>query len=243
MNPEEYRQLMRLGESHWWFVGTRDILFSSVPRDSLPDKPILDVGCGSGLMMKRFSEVGDVFGIDADHGALIHCRSIGLHRLCRGNAAELPFNSGGFGLAIAADMLEHCDDDGAVLGEFFRILSPRGILLASVPAYKALWSSHDVALHHKRRYSRSELVRKVRAVGFKIERASYFNTLLFPPAALMRMTIGKLRGRGAENRIKYHENLKALNRILLNAIRLERHFLRRFNFPFGLSILLLASKR
>ena len=66
MNPEEYSQLMRLGETHWWFVGTRDLLFSSVSRRFSSDKPILDVGCGSGLMMKRFSGAGRVVGIDKD---------------------------------------------------------------------------------------------------------------------------------------------------------------------------------
>jgi SAM-dependent methyltransferase len=243
MNPEEYRQLARLGETHWWFVGTRDILFSSIDKTSLPEEPILDVGCGSGLMMKRFSETGSIFGIDADHGALTHCKSIGLDRLCRGDAAVLPFKSNRFGLVIAADLLEHCDDDSTVLAELFRVLGPGGSLLASVPAFEALWSSHDVALHHKRRYVRRDLVDKARAAGFTVKRASYFNTLLFPPAALARLTLGKLGGNRTRNQVEYHENLKLLNRILLGLIRLEKHLLGRFDLPFGLSILLLASKQ
>ena len=243
MNPEEYRQLERLGETHWWFVGTRDILFSSLDKSSMPGGPILDVGCGSGLMMKRFAEAGPIFGIDSDHGALTHCQNAGLDRLCRGNAATLPFKSDKFGLVIAADLLEHCEDDSAVLAELYRVLSPSGILLASVPAYGALWSPHDVALHHKRRYLKPALADKARVAGFAVERASYFNTLLFPPAALARLTVGKLGGKKTRNQIKYHENLKLLNRILLGLIRLEKKLLDRFDLPFGLSILLLASKR
>jgi len=243
MNPREYSQLMRLGEKHWWFVGTRDILFSCVPRESLLGGPILDAGCGSGLMMKRFSEAGTVFGMDVDPGALAHCRSVGLRRLCTGDAAALPYESGAFGLVVAADLLEHCEDDGAVLGELRRVLAPRGTLLMSVPAYGRLWSSHDVALHHTRRYSRRELIRKAEAAGFRIERATYFNTILFPPAALIRLTLGKLRRDANQNRIKYHENLKLLNRFLLSVLRLEKWILGRTDLPFGLSILLLASKR
>jgi SAM-dependent methyltransferase len=243
MNPEEYRQLMRLGETHWWFVGTRDLLYSAISGSPLPDKPILDVGCGSGLMMKRFSEAGLVVGIDANHGALAHCKGIGFDRLCRGDAGALPFKSDSFGFVIAADLLEHCDDDSAVLAEVCRVMGLNGVLLASVPAYGALWSSHDEALHHKRRYVKRELVAKAQAAGFTIERVSYFNTLLFPPAALVRLTLGKLRGRKKRNQIKYHEDLKLLNRILLGLIRTEKHLLDRFDLPFGLSILLIASKK
>ena len=243
MNPEEYRQLMRLGETHWWFVGTRDILLSRIPRENLPAGPILDVGCGSGLMMKRLSETGKVFGIDADQGSLAHCKDIGFERLCRGDATGLPFGPDRFALVIASDLIEHCDDDSAVLDELFRVTRRGGRLLVSVPAYDALWSSHDVALHHKRRYSRRKLADKVRGAGFEIERASYFNTLLFPPAALMRLTLGKI-GRGKpQGPIKYHGNLKPLNQALLGLLRLEKFWLNRFNFPFGLSILLLASKK
>lgn len=243
MNPEEYSQLMQLGETHWWFVGTRDILFSSVRRYFSPGKPILDVGCGSGLMMKRFREAGLVFGIDKNADALTHCRSLGFRRLCRGDVAALPFKSGAFGLIVAADLLEHCEDDAGVLGELFRACAPGGILLASVPAHGALWSSHDAALHHKRRYSRRELVLKVEAAGFSVERVSYFNSLLFAPIALMRLTVGKLGLRRPQGRIKYYENLRLLGRFLLAMMRLEERLLGRFNMPFGLSILLLASKK
>jgi SAM-dependent methyltransferase len=243
MNPEEYRQLIRLGETHWWFVGTRDILFSSIDKYVPPKEPALDVGCGSGLMMKRFSGEGSVVGIDVNQGALAHCKSIGFDRLCRGDAAALPFKSNSFGFVIAADLLEHCEDDSAVLAELCRVLSRNGFLLASVPAYGALWSSHDEALFHKRRYVKRGLVAKAQAAGFTIERASYFNTLLFPPAALVRLTLGKLGGKKRRDQIKYHEDLKLLNRILLGLIRMERHLLDRFDLPFGLSILLIASKK
>ncbi|UCD58652.1 MAG: class I SAM-dependent methyltransferase [Candidatus Hydrogenedentota bacterium] len=242
MNPEEYAQLFRLGETHWWFVGTRDVLFSSAYRDSLRGEPILDVGCGSGLMMKRFTQVGPVFGIDSSSGAIEHCHSIGFSGLCRADAGSLPFRSGVFGLVIAADLLEHCGEDEVVLSELYRVTRPRGILLVSVPACGVLWSAHDVALHHKRRYSKAELIRKVESVGFTVGRLSHFNSLLFVPVAAVRLTLGKLRKRPADYRIRYHENLRLLGRILLGVMRVERWLLGRCNLPFGLSMLLLAVK-
>ena len=242
MNPEEYAQLFRLGEKHWWFIGTRDILFSCISHHSLKCEAILDVGCGSGLMMKRFSESGTVFGVDNNAGALQHCCSIGYSKVCQGNAETLPFKSNAFGLIISTDMLEHCDNDEAVLRELYRVAASEGILLLSVPAYNFLWSAHDVALHHKRRYSKREFVQKVEAVGFTVNRASFFNTLLFPPVALKRLTFERLRQYPSTYRIRYHEGFRLLNQILLTALRMEEWLLKRGNLPFGLSILLLASK-
>jgi SAM-dependent methyltransferase len=242
MNPEEYAQLFRLGETHWWFVGTRDILFSVVHRDMTNRAPILDVGCGSGLLMKRFEDVGRVFGVDNSRESLDHCRGIGFSRLSQASAEALPFKSAAFDFVIAADMLEHCEDDEAVLREMHRVTASGGTFLASVPAYNFLWSAHDVALHHKRRYSRGELIRKVKAGGYTVNRASYFNSVLFPPLAVSRLTLGKLREYSTGRRIKYYENLRFLNAALLGVMRVERWLLARCNLPFGLSILLLASK-
>jgi SAM-dependent methyltransferase len=242
MNPEEYAQLFQLGESHWWFVGTREILFSSIRHYTSRDKPILDAGCGSGLMMKRLSDTGTVFGVDNSKSALEHCHDIGFSRLCQADAEKLPFKSNTFGLTVATDIIEHCEDDETMLGELYRVATSGGMLLASVPAYNTLWSAHDVALHHMRRYSKRELIRKVEATGFKVDRVSFFNTLLFPPIAIKRLVFEKLKRDTSEHRIKYYESLRLLNQLLLAAMRIEKWYLKRASLPFGLSILLLASK-
>jgi len=244
MNPEEYAQLFRLSENHWWFVGTRDILFSSIAGKYLPGTRILDVGCGSASMMKRSSQIGPVVGIDTSIGALKHCHSIGFSSLCQGDAAKLPFKSNTFGLVIAADMLEHCDNDERALAELNRVTAHGGTLLISVPAHNALWSAHDIALHHKRRYAKRGLIRKAENAGFIVNRTSSFNTILLAPVALARLTWGKPRRHSSSGyKIKYHENLRLLNRLMLAILRFERWFLGHGNLPFGLSILLLASKK
>jgi ubiquinone/menaquinone biosynthesis C-methylase UbiE len=240
MNPEEYAQLFRLGETHWWFTGTRDILFSSVSSSQLDGKNILDAGCGSGLMMKRFSGAGKIYGVDKSFEALSHCCGLGFRQVCQGDTLHLPFKSSTFDLIVAADLLEHCDDDEQALDEFYRVNAAGGRLLVSVPAYNALWSSHDVSLHHKRRYTKNELTRKALRCGYDIERATYFNTVLFPAVALVRLTAGKW---SKNHRIQYHENLRLLNELLLGILNMERRLLQKLNFPFGLSLLLLGSKK
>jgi SAM-dependent methyltransferase len=240
MNPEEYAQLFQLGETHWWFTGTRDILFSSISLSQLNGKNILDAGCGSGLMMKRFSDAGKVYGVDKSFEALSHCSGLGFRRLCQGDTLHLPFKSGSFDLIVAADLLEHCDDDEQALKEFHRVNSAGGRLLVSVPAYNALWSSHDISLHHKRRYAKAELIIKALRCGYIVERATYFNTVLFPAVALVRLTAGKW---SKNRRIQYHENLRLLNDLLLGILNTERRLLQKMNFPFGLSLLLLGTKK
>lgn len=243
MNPAEYAQLFKLGQAHWWFVGTRDIIVSSLRHRSFRDTPILDVGCGSGLMTERLSNFGTVFGADKDDGALTHCRTIGLSRLCRSDAVSLPFKSETFGLIVATDLIEHCEDDRAVLGEFHRVAASGGTLLISVPAYNWLWSKHDVALHHQRRYSKDKLIQKVGAAGFVVDRTSFFNTALFVPIALKRLIFERAGSAQPEQGIKYYENFRLLNQMLLAILRLEKWLLKFGGPPFGLSILLLASKK
>lgn len=243
MNPEEYASLFELAEKHWWFLGTRDILFSSISRESLRGEPVLDVGCGSGTMMRRFGNAGTVVGIDLNLGALAHCRSLGFSKLCQASADLMPFKPGSFAVVVAADLLEHCEDDESVLRELFRVTATGGMFLASVPAYQTLWSAHDVVLHHKRRYSKSELVRKAQHAGFLVTRVSSFNSFLFAPVAVARLAKAKFQKGQTSRRIQYHENWRLLNRMLLGVMRLEQMIIRRVNLPFGLSILLLASKR
>jgi SAM-dependent methyltransferase len=243
MNPEEYAQLFKLGQTHWWFVGTRDILCASLRGYASANTRILDVGCGSGLMMSRMSNTGSVFGVDSSEAALRHCKNIGLSGICRGDAETLPFKAETFDLIVAADLLEHCEDDQGVLAEFNRITASGGTLLISVPAYRGLWSAHDIALHHVRRYSKQELMRKVETAGFGINRTSFFNTLLFAPVAVERLLFERPGRVRPKEGIKYYENLRLLNKILLTALRLEKWFLNFGTLPFGLSILVIASKR
>jgi hypothetical protein len=114
---------------------------------------------------------------------------------------------------------------------------PGGRILIAVPAYRWLWGRHDDVLHHQRRYTRSSLLTVVRAAGFSVEHATYFNTLLFPVALLRRM-IGRLTGADAMNDLEIPA--PALNRVLGGVFRVERTLVPRVRFPFGLSILCLG---
>jgi SAM-dependent methyltransferase len=182
----------------------------------------------------------------------------------RGRAEATPLLEGKFDLALALDVLEHLDDDAAALAEAVRLLRPAGRLLVTVPAGPALWSEHDEALGHRRRYRRADLRRLVESARLEIERLTHFNSLLFLPAAAyrrarrlaLRMRPGGGQGRGDPARagdgaaaegarvpVSDTRRLGNAGGGLLEAIfAAERWWLRGADFPFGLSLLCLARR-
>src|SRR5213080_849191 len=119
-----------------------------------------------------------------------------------------------------------------------RAVRPGGLLVITVPAYRWLWSGHDVALGHRRRYTGRGLARVVERAGLHVVHASYFNTLLFPAVALTRVW-KRLTGEASHD---LHRPSPAVNRWLERVFALERHLVPRVALPFGASLLLVARR-
>ena len=92
-----------------------------------------------------------------------------------------------FDLITCLDVIEHVADDRVALAELHRVCRPGGFMLVTVPAYQALWSRHDEANHHYRRYSRGSLRGAATGAGWAIVRTSSFNSVLLVPAAAIRL--------------------------------------------------------
>src|SRR3989344_4017825 len=169
MEIAEYKNLADRENFFWWNVGRRRILKDVVTRhmDSRGAK-ILDVGCGPGGNILFLAEFGEVTGLDSSDEALSFARGRGFSRVVKGDGGALPFSDGTFHLVSALDVIEHIKDDERTLGEMFRVLKPGGLLLMTVPAYPWMWSEHDEALHHMRRYRAGELRTKIKNGGFLI---------------------------------------------------------------------------
>ena len=188
MNIAEYAEMFKLESFYWWFVARRRLLDWFV-RDIAREftRPtILDVGCGTGINFSVLAKYGDTFSSDASEEALSFSKSRGIDGLVRSNVESLPFLAARFDLVTALDMLEHIDDDLKGLDELLRVTKDGGVLVITVPAYGFLWSEHDEALHHRRRYAASELRNKLTNAGFVVERISYYITFLFFPILFMR---------------------------------------------------------
>jgi SAM-dependent methyltransferase len=241
MNTHEYRRMFENEDRYWWFVSRRELVMDLISRYvAIPNPVIVDVGCGTGATASALGEVGRVVGVDFSPLALEACASRGLRELLRARAEAIPLASGSVDAVVATDVLEHLDDDLAALTEFRRILKPGGQLVLTVPAYQFLWSEHDEALMHRRRYVAAQLSDLAVRAGFKTVRLGYALSLLFP------LALGRLfKRRDRANRAP--EALIQpvpgwLNAGLIWFQRLETAMFRRRSLPWGLSVVTVLQK-
>jgi SAM-dependent methyltransferase len=242
MQQHTYSIMYEVEGKHWWFVGRRRIIESFVAKickEFGGERPprILDVGCGTGANLELLGKYGEAEGVDVSEDALAFCRARGLPNVRHGEAEKLPFDDAAFDLVTGLDVVEHLDDDVAGLREMRRVLKPGGRALLFVPAFMFLWGVQDDVSHHRRRYTIPELRRALESAGFRVERATYANISFFAPILLGRVLM-KLTGLrpASENNI----NVSALNGVLGRILGAESAFLRRMNFPFGVSAITVA---
>lgn len=191
MEIDEYRKMFEAEEQHFWFRASRAIVARWLERAMAEggmnaDAILVDVGAGTGGMLARLRGRCRTIGVEYAPAGVAFARSRGLE-VVRGGLPDLPLRSGAFDLALSMDVFEHLEDDQAAMRAVRRVLRPGGRLIATVPALRWLWSAHDEALHHFRRYHRDELAQRLEAAGFAIERLSYYNTVLLPPIAAVRL--------------------------------------------------------
>ena len=243
MNIGEYAEMYKLESFYWWFVARRRLLESVVQEISREfNQPlILDVGCGTGINFSVLAKYGDTFSSDASEEALAFSKDRGIDGLVRSNVEVLPFLGSSFHIVTALDVLEHIDDDLQGLDELFRISKEGGVLIITVPAYGFLWSEHDEALHHRRRYAASELRNKLTNAGFTVERITYYITFLFFPILFMRF-VQSISKKSIQAKTSHIILPGWLNSLLIAILGFERMLLRWINFPFGVSIVCLARK-
>ncbi|HEY0100946.1 MAG TPA: class I SAM-dependent methyltransferase [Pyrinomonadaceae bacterium] len=245
MERHTYAIMYEVEGSHWWFAGRRRILESFVQRivaelNTQGRAPrILDVGCGTGANLEMLAQFGEAEGVDVSEDALAFCRARGLTRVTLGAAERLPYADDSFDLVTALDVVEHLDDDAGGLREMRRVLRPGGRALLFVPAFMWLWGVQDDVSHHRRRYTLPQLTERVREAGFEIERATYANVTFFAPILAGRLL---MRATGARPASENNINVSALNGVLGHIFGAERFWLRRLNFPFGVSAVCVARR-
>lgn len=241
MSPDAYLEMAETENHHWWFCGRRQILTRILESLSLKDDArILEIGSGTGGNLDMLSKFGRVSAMEMDDVArtLAQQKTGAAYDIRAGRCPDqIPFVDDRFDLICLFDVLEHIPEDEATLRAIERHLAPGGQLLLTVPAYRWLWGAHDVYLHHQRRYSAKELRAKLVAAGFKLERLSFFNTLLFPLAALIRI---KERLMGSTNATGGAVPKEPVNSALRHIFALERYWLPYGNLPFGVSLLAIA---
>ncbi|MBW2107319.1 MAG: class I SAM-dependent methyltransferase [Deltaproteobacteria bacterium] len=246
MKTEEYHLMSRIEKTHWWFIGKR-FLVDTTLRGLLSHGPRsqthLDVGCGTGMVLDLLQGFGKAFGVELSSEALSYLRPAHGHQIALADAAQaVPFRDNTFSIITCLDVLEHLDDDDSALREAYRVCAPGGHMILTVPALRFLWGPHDEALHHRRRYTRSGLLRALSRCKWQVARCSYYNTILFFPILAVRI-LNRCRQRGVRPRSDLSLAVPrwlnaALSRLFCTEIRL----LRFLDFPFGVSILAVLKK-
>jgi SAM-dependent methyltransferase len=184
MEGTEVRKLTDLEDRHWWYRERRRVLAREV-ADLRPGLA-LDVGAAGGGNTRVLRALGwQAAALEYGAEGAGVCRDRGIP-IIRADATNLPVAPGCLDLVVAYDILEHIQDDGVALKEIFQALRPGGHLALAVPVDPDLWSSHDEAVGHVRRYTRENLLELLTGTGFQVERVRSWMVLLRPAVALRR---------------------------------------------------------
>ncbi len=235
MERETFRRMTETQGEHWWFAGRRAVLGSVIRRLKLaPDAAILEAGCGPGGNLAMLSRFGNVSAFEPDDMAAADARALSGLAVEKGFLPDdIPFG-GPFDLVCAFDVIEHVEADAASLAALFRLTKRGGHAIFTVPAFMFLWSAHDVANQHWRRYTRPAFRRLLEQAGYTVEFISYYNTILFPAVAGVRFLKKALKIKDAPDEAMPGPGL---NRFLRCVFGSERHILRFMAMPFGTSII------
>lgn len=188
--PQLYVFLVGAEDRHFWF-GVRNEIVLRLMRAAgcVPGARALDVGCGTGFVLRGLEAAGLVgCGIDMHLSGLRHARRRVEGLLFQDTATHLPF-AAQFDWVLLCDVIEHADDDVALLSEAGRAAKEDGHVVVTVPALPALWSVYDEAIGHKRRYTRATLMRAMRQAGLVPEIVRYFNAITVPIELLRRRIV------------------------------------------------------
>jgi SAM-dependent methyltransferase len=239
--------------NHWWFASRTRALNAILNRllYHSPDFRLLDVGCGAGNMIHHLSRYGRVKGLEIDPRPVKVARERGYDVDLFDVTKPMPFHPNTFDAITALDVIEHNEDDLAILGDSYRILKPGGHIIITVPALMWLWSHNDDINAHVRRYSAGELKQKLEQTGFTVRRLTFNNFFVFPLAAALIL----LR-RGAESepelashhldeeeyQVEMEPASPPVNAVLTIVGKIEAALIKYVNLPIGTSLIAVAQK-
>lgn len=248
MDAAEYANIAALETEHWYYSGKRRFVREWIQqaRPMTANDVLLDCGAGTGLFAQEMEKFCRVMVLDDHEEALRILRTRFRPEQILSLAGDrVPLPDGSLEYVTALDVLEHVPDDRAVVRGFHRLLKPGGLAVVTVPASMALWSDWDVALHHFRRYDRSQLRAIFPGNEWEIVHANYTNVLVYPAVWAVRKWRawrgGPKRESGAAARTEDRIPARPLNALLRAQFVHLAHW--PVPFPFGVSLVLVARRR
>ena len=247
-NPKFFQLMAEVEPANFWFVSRNRILGDAL-RKHIPAHPtrVLEIGCGTGFVLSGVRAVFPQASLCASdiytEGLGYAARRVPDAFLFQMDALHIPYHDE-FELIGAFDVIEHIDDDVVVLEQLWQACKAGGNVVLTVPQHRWLWSRMDDFAHHKRRYTRGELVQKLEHAGFRIEYATSFISLLLPLMLATRL-LRKPGGTEMEDQMDAAGlNISKLtNAVLSMVMAVERGLIRLgLRMPLGGSLLVIASK-
>jgi SAM-dependent methyltransferase len=236
MQAEAYHELHALEAVHWWYVGARAVYRTLLGLGFGPpagNRRMLEVGCGSGGNLALLEEWGPTAGAEVSGIPLKLVEKAPAFGLVRASADALPFVAGSFDGVHLLGVIEHLPDDQAALQEARRVCRADGAVTLLTSAFPILWSHHDLANGHKRRYRRLPLGLLLKNAGLEPLKLTYQNFFTFLPTLVVRLWQHR------SNRLPEYDMgtpPPSLNAVLTVLVRFEAWLIRFLSLPFGVDL-------
>lgn len=237
MDPKYGQQYRDLFEKHWWWRARTRYILETLRRyrPAAGWTNILDVGCGDGLFFAQLKEFGDVEGVEPC-AELVSPENPNRARIHIAPFDEHFVPNKKYSLILMLDVLEHLPDPVAALRHATDLLKPNGTFIATVPAFMALWTNHDVLNRHFTRYTKPSFRKITAETGLQIKEERYLYHWTFP---------AKLAVRAVERAFRLQPKPPVardgwLNEFLYRISRLEQLTLSRLPVPFGSSLMIIG---
>jgi len=241
---QSFARLAAREDRNYWFRARNRLIVWALQRYFPRLRDYLEVGCGTGYVLAAveaaFPSAATVGGEGQRAGLEHAARRVRRSGLLQIDAASIPFRDA-FDALGCFDVLEHIEDDRRVLAECFLALRQHGGIVLTVPQHPFLWSASDEYAQHLRRYTRAELLGKLRQAGFRPVLVTSFVALLLPAMLAARARRRHLDA-GYDPDAEFAVG-RVANSLLEGVLDLERGLIRcGLRFPFGGSLLVVAKK-
>lgn len=226
--PDLYRR-------HWWWRAREDFLLDLLKAELPARNPIalLDVGCGAGLLLDRLKDFGDVYGVESDTSMRTGREDV--DRRIHWGTLESYRPEVRFGAILFLDVLEHIERPEEVLRTSLDLLAEDGVIVATVPAFRSLWTKHDDVNGHVARYTKASFTRVVESAGIETRALRYFYHWVFFAKLAVRAS-ERFRDRASVPSVPEVPQ-PLVNRTLYALSRAEQALRMDRVLPFGSSLL------
>lgn len=245
MRTHFIKEIKQMEDTHWWHRAKREIIATVIQKEIDKSKKklrILEIGAGTSLLIKEFINSAETYALDRSKTALSLSKKNGIGNTIHADLGTYTgFKKNFYDIVVAADVLEHLEDDFGAVKKIHQMLKKGGVFIIHVPAHKSLFSYWDESLGHFRRYEKRDLQKLIKSSPFTISFLSFRLPTVYPFVRLFR----KFSKETKQKRKSDFEQFSLLNFPLYLFTRLEDALIRRksINPPFGLSLFAIAKKK